>query len=173
VRRAQRPRRESRRPSDLARLAAANPQPPVEEASLALSAWIQLLRAHGLVLREIRRRLPSDLTLPQFDVLAQLHRHPDGLLPSELTRALLVTAGNVTGIVRRLEGLGLVERLSVPHDRRAVRVRLTEKGRARAADVLPEHARALEAVFARVPGLDVTGLRERLLTLARGLDKES
>ena len=173
MRRAQRPRRESRRPLHPARAAARDAPAPVEESSLALSAWIQLLRAYGLVLREVRRRLPPDLTLPQFDVLAQLHRHPDGLLPSELTRALLVTAGNVTGIVRRLQGLGLVERLRVPHDRRAVRVRLTEKGRARTADALPDHARALDTVFARVPGLDLAGLRERLLVLARGLDKES
>ena len=114
---------------------------------------MRLLRAHGLVLRSVRRRLPAGLTLPQFDVLAQLHRHPDGLLPSELTEALLVTAGNVTGIVKRLESQGVVERSRVPDDRRAVRVQLTERGRLAHGRPPPAHARALEEILGRVPRL--------------------
>ena len=144
-----------------------------EGGSLALSVWVRLLRAHGLILRRLRAELPPDLTLPQFDVLAELDRHPDGLLPSELTQALLVTAGNVTGIVRRLEARGWVERLSVPHDRRAVRVRLTERGRLRASVVLPGHARVLDRILADSPASDLTLLRERLGTLARALEAPS
>jgi DNA-binding MarR family transcriptional regulator len=143
----------------------------VEDSPLALSVWVRLLRAHGLILRAVRKQLPSDLTLPQFDVLAQLHRQEDGLLPSELTRALLVTAGNVTGIVRRLEGQGLVERLRVPNDRRAVRVRLTDRGRARMATLLPAHAQALQAILGRVPQAELAQLRAHLLTLIRTLEE--
>ena len=81
---------------------------PVKNADsrLALSVWVRLLKAHGLLLREVRRRVPDALTLPQFDVLAQLHRSDEGMTPGELTRELLVTAGNVTGIVERLSSLG-------------------------------------------------------------------
>ena len=78
-------------------------KPARDPGPLALSAWVRLLKAHGLILREVRRALPGTLTLPQFDVLAQLYRRPDGMTPGELTRELLVTAGNVTGIVRYLE----------------------------------------------------------------------
>jgi DNA-binding MarR family transcriptional regulator len=164
MRRASQPRRESRRP-------AGGLPPAAEEPSLALSIWVRLLRAHGLILRAVRKRLPADLTLPQFDVLAQLHRHPGGLLPSELTRALLVTAGNVTGIVRRLEEQGLVERSPVPDDRRAVLLRLTDHGRTRMEALLPAHARALETILGRVPEGDLMELRERLLRLVRALEE--
>jgi DNA-binding MarR family transcriptional regulator len=161
MKRATRPRRESRREATAAG----------DDFPLALSVWVRLLRAHGLILRAVRSRLPPDLTLPQFDVLAQLQRESEGLLPSELTRALLVTAGNVTGIVRRLEKQGLVERLRVPGDRRAVRVRLTDRGRARMAELLPIHAQALESILGRVPTADLAGLRERLLDLVRRLEE--
>ena len=66
--------------------------------------------------RRVRRSVPGDLTLPQFDVLAQLYRRPPGMTPGQLTRELLVTAGNVTGIVERLARRGLVERRPVPED---------------------------------------------------------
>ena len=166
MKRANRPRRDSRRDAPTRAL---EPRRG-EDASLALSVWVRLLRAHGLILRRLRSELPPDLTLPQFDVLAQLDRHPGGLLPSELTQALLVTAGNVTGIVRRLEARGLVERLSVPHDRRAVRVRLTARGRLRARVALPGHARAVEKVLGGAPASELQALRERLGVLTRILE---
>jgi DNA-binding MarR family transcriptional regulator len=114
------------------------------------------------VLREVRRSLPRDLTLPQFDVLAQLHRLPRGLTPSELTRALLVTAGNVTVIVEGLAKRGLVERLPVPGDRRAVRLRLTEAGQTRMEGALPRHRRDLQELLARVPRSRLARLRTLL-----------
>ncbi len=111
---------------------------------LAVSVWVRLLKAHGLVLRELRRRVPDALTLPQFDVLVQLHRHPEGMTSRQLTRELLVTAGNVTGLVDRLEALGLVERRPVPEDRRAMRVALTGRGRRVARRAIPRHRRDVE-----------------------------
>jgi DNA-binding MarR family transcriptional regulator len=131
---------------------------------------VRLLRAHGLVLRLVRRRLPRGLTLPQFDVLAQLHRHPEGLLPSELTQALLVTAGNVTGIVRRLESQGVIERSRVPQDRRAVRLRLTQRGLTLMMGLLPAHARALEQILGPVAPRDLAALREGLGAFVRALE---
>ena len=74
------------------------------DAKQAAGVWIRLVKCHGLVMREVRRRVAqSDTTLPQFDVLAQLLRHPQGMTSTELSRVLLVTAGNLTGIVDRLE----------------------------------------------------------------------
>ena len=139
-------------------------------SDLALSVWIRLLKAHGLMMREVRRRVPESLTLPQFDVLAQLARHEDGMTHGDLTRQLLVTAGNVTGIVDRLAGLGLVERRPVPEDRRAVRVRLTQRGRHLAQRALPRHKKEVTALLDGVSQDDLARLRDLLGTVARALE---
>jgi DNA-binding MarR family transcriptional regulator len=133
------------------------------DGQLALSVWLRLLKTHGLILRELRRRVPEDLTLPQFDVLAQLHRHgEEGMTPGELTRELLVTAGNVTGIVDRLEGLGLVERRRLPEDRRVVRVRMTNRGRLLMRRAIPRHRKDVLALLSPVPAADLVHLRDLL-----------
>jgi DNA-binding MarR family transcriptional regulator len=124
--------------------------------------WVRLLKAHGLLLREVRRLVPAGLTLPQFDVLAQLDRRPEGMTPKELTRALLVTSGNVTGIVGRLVSQGLVARRAVPQDRRTVRVVLTPEGRRLIAEVLPGHRRDVARLLAGVPPSALAALREAL-----------
>jgi DNA-binding MarR family transcriptional regulator len=140
------------------------------DAQLAVSVWIRLLKAHGLMLREVRRRVPETLTLPQFDVLAQLHRGPDGLTPRELSRELLVTAGNLTGVVARLGRLGLVERCPVPGDRRAVRIRLTARGRRVMRRAIPRHRRDVRRLLAHVEEAELQRLRDLLGSLNRGLE---
>jgi DNA-binding MarR family transcriptional regulator len=140
------------------------------DPSLALSVWVRLLKAHGLLLREVRRLVPPGLTLPQFDVLAQLDRRPEGMTPKELTRALLVTAGNVTGIVERLVGRGLVSRKPVPGDRRTMRIVLTPEGRRAMADALPRHRQDLARLLATVPPSTLVVLRDALGVLARSLE---
>jgi DNA-binding MarR family transcriptional regulator len=141
------------------------------DAVLALSVWVRLLKVHGLLLREVRRLVPGDLTLPQFDVLAQLDRRPEGMTPKELTRALLVTAGNVTGIVERLVERRFVTRVAVPHDRRTVRVVLTPEGRRRIAEALPAHRRDLARLFADVPPSALAALRESLGAFLEAFEK--
>ena len=140
------------------------------ESVLALAVWVRLLKAHGLILRELRRRVPEDLTLAQFDVLAQLHRDAGGMTSSALTRALLVTAGNVTGIVGRLARLGLVERRPVPGDRRAARIRLTARGRQVMQRALPRHGRDVALLLAGLPARDLVQLRGVLGRLTRSLE---
>jgi DNA-binding MarR family transcriptional regulator len=137
--------------------------------AVAVAVWVRLLKAHGLILRELRRRVPEDLTLAQFDVLAQLHREPDGMTGSALTRALLVTAGNVTGIVRRLSVLGLVERRPVPGDRRAARIRLTARGRQAMERALPRHRRDVASLLSALPARDLVALRGLLGRLNQAL----
>jgi DNA-binding MarR family transcriptional regulator len=139
-------------------------------AQLALSVWLRLLKAHGLLLREVRRRVPETLTLPQFDVLAQLHRRPRGCTPRELTRELLVTAGNLTGVIARLCRLGLVQRRAVPGDRRAVCVSLTARGRRVMRRAIPRHRRDVHRLLSHVAAGDLLLLRELLGRLSGALD---
>ena len=146
---------------------------PSGNGHLAVSVWIRLLKAHALVMRELRKHLPEHLTLPQFDVLMQLHRRPGGMTSRELTRELLVTAGNVTGLVDRLQGLGLVERHPVLEDRRAVRIVLTPRGRRLAGQAIPRHRRELEALLSRVPARDLARLRRLLGELGRSLEERA
>jgi DNA-binding MarR family transcriptional regulator len=131
---------------------------------------VRLLKAHSLMLREVRRRVPETLTLPQFDVLAQLQRRPEGMTPRELTRELLVTAGNLTGVLARLQRLGMVERHPVPGDRRAIRIRLSSRGRELIEHAIPRHRREVERLLAHVRTTDLQRLRELLSTLNRGLE---
>jgi|SRR6185369_12500561 len=95
----------------------------------ALRLWLRLLTCSQLIERHVRSRLRSRFatTLPRFDLMSQLERYPAGLKMNELSRRLMVTGGNVTGIVDQLVREGLVER-SADSDRRAFRVRLTRAG---------------------------------------------
>jgi DNA-binding MarR family transcriptional regulator len=155
--------------------AGASPRSPrrtADDGHLALSVWVRLLKAHGLVLRELRRRVPEGLTIPQFDVLVQLQRREEGMTPGELTRALLVTAGNVTGLVERLVRLGFVERRPVPEDRRAVRVRLSPRGQEVMRRAIPRHRRDVRAVLGSVAPRDLARLRDLLGRLNRTLERD-
>jgi len=95
-----------------------------------LRLWIRLLGASRAIEAELRRRLRAEFgeTLPRFDVMAALQRRPHGMIMTELSRYLMVSNGNVTGIVERLVAEGHVMRLPVEADRRATFVRLTPKG---------------------------------------------
>ena len=102
---------------------------PTSKSRLRL--WLRILSVSRMVEAELRERLRVlDTTLPRFDVMAALHRAPDGLKMSALSTVLRVSNGNVTGIVDRLEAEGLAVRLPVAGDRRAMLVRLTPAGTA-------------------------------------------
>ena len=96
----------------------------------ALKLWLRLLTCTAKVEGVIRNRLRQEFatTLPRFDLLAQLERHPDGLAMRELSKRLMVTGGNITGITDQLEAEGLVLRAPHPSDRRSFSVRLTPAG---------------------------------------------
>ncbi|HEY1610258.1 MAG TPA: MarR family transcriptional regulator [Paraburkholderia sp.] len=102
------------------------------DSHMGLRLWLRLLTTTNLVQAELRRRLrvEFDTTLPRFDLMAQLERHPEGLRMTELSRRMMVTGGNVTGITDQLEKEGLVVRDADPDDRRSITVRLTPEGRA-------------------------------------------
>jgi DNA-binding MarR family transcriptional regulator len=115
-----------------------------------LRLWIRLLRAAHTIEGELRERLKRDFgtTLPRFDVMAALYREPGGMLMSDLSRFLLVSNGNVTGIVDRLVVDGFVVRARRDGDRRTSIVRLTEVG----IDFFERMARAHEGWIAELLG---------------------
>ena len=129
----------------------------------SLRLWLRLLTCTVLIERSIRARLREgfDTTLPRFDLMAQLERHPSGLRMGELSKRLMVTGGNVTGITDQLVREGLVERREIAGDRRAYAVRLTAKGK-RAFDAMADaHERW---VIELLGGLDAAE-RKRLYAL--------
>ena len=97
----------------------------------SLRLWLRLLTCTKLIENRVRSQLRDsfETTLPRFDLLAQLYRHPEGLKMTELSQLLMVTNGNVTGVTDQLEKDGLVERVALAGDRRAYIVRLTAIGR--------------------------------------------
>lgn len=104
-------------------------RPADHEAELRL--WLRLLTCTTLIEGDIRSRLRDtfDVTLPRFDLMAQLDKAPGGMTLGELSQRMMVSAGNVTGLAERLEALGMLERRASPHDRRAQIVSLTAEGR--------------------------------------------
>ena len=129
----------ARRTAAKARKPSAAPLPPrPDQESRASDAhhqslrlWLRLLTCTQLIEGEVRTRLRRDfaITLPRFDLMAQLERHPAGLRMGELSRRMMVTSGNVTGITDQLVDEGLVRRVESPDDRRAYLVRLTSAGK--------------------------------------------
>ena len=96
----------------------------------ALRLWLRLLACTHRIEAPLRQRLRQQFngSLPRFDLMAQLERHPDGLRMRELSRRLMVTGGNVTGLTDRLVAEGLVARHVDPADRRTYTVQLTVEG---------------------------------------------
>jgi len=99
--------------------------------TLDLRLWLRMLTCHSLVENQIRgmMRTRFNTTLPRFDLMAQLAAAPGGMKMTDLSRCMMVTNGNITGIADQLESDGLVERIKVETDRRTCLVRLTAKGR--------------------------------------------
>ena len=115
----------------------------------ALRLWLRMLTLTQLVEKQVRTELRAqfETTLPRFDLMAQLERNPDGLKMNELSRRMMVTGGNVTGITDQLVTEGLVERVEVAGDRRAYRVRLTPSGRSLFGDMARQHENWIVAAF--------------------------
>lgn len=138
------------------------------ESQMRLRLWLRLLRATRKVENELRERLRTraDTTLPRFDVLAALHRRPDGITMSGLSRMLMVSNGNVTGLIDRLVDDGLVHRRPVEGDRRAVEVALTDEGLAWFEAVAHEHEGWVDEILGSVSADEAQALFAPLERLA-------
>jgi DNA-binding MarR family transcriptional regulator len=130
----------------------------------ALRLWLRLLTCTQIVEKQVRTQLRErfDTTLPRFDLMAQLERAPEGLKMNELSRRMMVTGGNVTGITDQLVAEGLVDRVDVAGDRRAYRVRLTPKGHKLFHDMAREHESWIVEAFAGLSDKDVATLHRLL-----------
>jgi DNA-binding MarR family transcriptional regulator len=138
-----------------------------------LRLWLRLLTCTNLIEGEIRARLRRHfgVTLPRFDLMAQLEKAPDGMTLGELSRRMMVSNGNVTGLVERLLESGLVERRPHATDRRAVVVALTQSGRESFADMAAAHAEWIAELCAGLAAPDLAQLM-RLLGRLKSQVKE-
>jgi DNA-binding MarR family transcriptional regulator len=132
-----------------------------------LRLWLRLLACTNRVEHHVRDRLRREFetTLPRFDLMAQLERHPDGLRMSELSRRLMVSGGNITGITDQLERERLVVRIFDPSDRRVVAVKLTAAGLARFRDMAACHEQWIIELLAGLDQTDKAGMFEVLQKL--------
>jgi len=123
---------------------------PISRQKLRL--WLRLLKTSRAVEAELRERLRLTFgtTLPKFDVMAALEREPAGLTMTELSRFLMVSNGNVTGIVDRLVAEGLVVRRAHEQDRRSTFVRLTSKGARQFAAMAKAHEAWIGEILAHI-----------------------
>ena len=143
-----------------------------DEHHQSLRLWLRMLSCTTRIENEIRSRLRTTfgITLPRFDLMAQLERHPDGLRMGELSRRMMVTGGNVTGITDQLEREGLVLRVPDPNDRRAWAVRLTPAGRSAFAEMAAVHERWIDEMLADIPAEDKASLIALLASMKQRLN---
>ena len=130
-----------------------------------LRLWLRMLACTNLIENHVRANLRSefDITLPRFDLMSQLERSPQGLKMGELSKRMMVTGGNVTGITDQLVSEGLVVREDSPRDRRAYIVKLTPEGRRSFRKMAEAHEAWMVALFA---GMDEKQRDELYVLLA-------
>ena len=142
-------------------------RPTDHEAELRL--WLRLLTCTTLIENEIRRRLRRDfdVTLPRFDLMAQLDKSAGGMTLGELSRRMMVSNGNVTGLADRLVALGLLDRRASPNDRRVQLVSLTAEGRKAFRTMARAHENWVAEIFADLGEADIETLMGLLATTKR------
>ncbi len=144
---------------------------PVSLSKRRLRTWIRLLgftRSAEQHLREFLR-VEHDTTLPRFDVMAALWRRRDGITMSEISRLLLVSGGNVTMVVDRLETDGLVTRATSATDRRVIHVKLTKRGLNYFERIAEQHEAEIDKLFSSISESDL----ERLNSIFKRMMKEA
>src|ERR1700741_4302114 len=127
-----------------------------QDHNQSLKLWLRMLSCTVRIENEIRSRLRTtfDITLPRFDLMAQLERHPQGLRMGELSKRMMVTGGNITGITDQLEQENLVVRVPDPKDGRAYSVKLTAAGRKTFATMAAVHEGWVAELLQEMSGAD-------------------
>lgn len=131
------------------------PTPPDDQRTREMRFWLSILRVHNTIFPELNKSLRDNagIGLAKFDVLAQLARRPEGISMGDLSTALKVTNGNVSGLVNRLIKDGLVSKEMSATDRRSFRAKLTAKGSETFQKALKFHEVTLAELMADV-GID-------------------
>jgi DNA-binding MarR family transcriptional regulator len=129
-----------------------------------LRLWLRLLTCTQLIESRVRANLREQFstTLPRFDLMAQLEREPNGMQMKALSKRMMVTGGNVTGVTDQLVAEGLVARHEVEGDRRAYRICLTARGRRAFAAMAREHERWIVDAFAALSANERSALAKLL-----------
>ena len=145
------------------------------ERKARLRLWIRLLRASRFIEGVTRERFKAQfkMTLPRFDVMAALYRKPEGMLMSEIARFLIVSNGNVTGIVDRLVAEGFVARSQRNGDRRTSFITLTRRGRASFATMASVHEHWIDELLGGVSARDAEQLSAKLKSFRSDWESEA
>jgi DNA-binding MarR family transcriptional regulator len=145
-----------------------------EDHGNELRLWLRLLTCTTLIEGEVRSRLRErfDVTLPRFDLMAQLDKVPDGMTLSDVSKRMMVSNGNVTGLVERLVESGHLDRRTSDTDRRVQVIRLTKIGRAEFRKMAAEHETWIADLFSDLSEKDVRELM-RLLAKTKGSAQKS
>ena len=135
-----------------------------DEDHTALRLWLRLLSSSQLIENNVRDLLRTefDFTLPRFDLMAQLHRHPEGLSMSSLAELMMVSGGNVTNIVKQLEKTALVKRTPQATDNRSLLVTMTAKGQRVFDKIMPQHEAWIVSMMEGLAAEDVQALMQGL-----------
>ncbi len=143
----------------------APPQQLGEACGSSMSAWLYLVRVYDKMQRHLMDHLDNyDLTLAQYDVLALLSQE-QGITQQALAQKLLVTKGNVCGLIDRMSAHGLVERRSDPEDRRPNLLHLTAEGERLAKEAVPAYSEFVREHMSGLTPQQLAALREILQTL--------
>lgn len=129
-----------------------------------LALWIRLISNSNMIEKEIRNLFQSEfgVTLPRFDLMSALYREQGGLTMGELSKRMLVSNGNVTGIVERLQKEGLVKRWVLPTDRRIYSVGLTPKGRSEFKVMADRHKEWISDILGGLDEEDVVQMTKMM-----------
>ncbi len=143
----------------------ADPEKNENREKESLRTWLRLLSCESMIEQRLRSvfRQHFDVTLPQFDVLSELEHASGALTMSELSHELMVSNGNITGVIDRLVTMGLVQRERPEHDRRIQYIRLTEKGSAEFRRMAELHETWVNQLFADLSQKDMQQLQALLL----------
>ena len=146
----------------------------ISRSKEAIRTWLRLLSCEMLIEQKLRSlfRKNFSVTLPQFDVLSELERAGEKMTMSELSRELMVSNGNVTGVIDRLEKNGFVTRTRAEHDRRVQYIELTKKGRDDFDVMAKHHERWLDDMMSNLSTSDMARLQKLLLKARNSVTPE-
>jgi DNA-binding MarR family transcriptional regulator len=145
-------------------------QTAASDELLSLKLWLQLMKCAKSIEADVGGRLRRSYgqSLSRFDVLSQLERLDDEWVAiGELARLVMAASGNITALLDRMEGEGLIERRASPSDRRSFQVRLTDAGSQLFAKMADDHARWIDAALVDMPDADKQRLVDLLVVVRR------
>jgi DNA-binding MarR family transcriptional regulator len=138
-----------------------------------LRLWLRLLTCTTMIETEVRRRLRREFgeTLPRFDLMAQLERVETGMTLGEVSKRMMVSAGNVTSLVERLVQSGYLERRTAPNDRRSQLVRLSDKGRAHFGRLAKAHETWVAELLAGLSEREIAAAMDELAKVKKSVGR--